>query len=94
MNPKWIQKVGRKNITDSSLYYYVSDDITSPFKPVDDIPIVKGSEKSRLYGTNFFPDPDEPQELIAYGWDYTIREFEISPPRLRGVWYDNSIEIV
>jgi beta-fructofuranosidase len=92
LNPKWIQKVGQEQISDSSLYWYVSDHITGPFKPVNEKPIVKGSEKTGMYGTNFFPAPDNPQEFIAYGWYYRRMTLAISPVyQVR--WNSHSIEI-
>ncbi len=92
LNPKWVQKVGKKNLSDSSLYWYISDHITGPFKPVNDKPIVKGSEKTGIYGTNFFPAPDNPEEFIAYGWYYRRMTLAISPT-VRVHWNSNSIEI-
>jgi beta-fructofuranosidase len=92
LNPKWVQKVGKDKITDSSVYWYVSDHITGPFKPVNDKPVVEGSERTGIYGTNFFPAPDNPEEFIAYGWYYKRMTLAISP-QVRVRWNNNSIEI-
>ncbi|MBW4506245.1 MAG: glycoside hydrolase family 68 protein [Scytonematopsis contorta HA4267-MV1] len=92
LNPKWLEKVGTDNITDSSLYWYVSDSITGPFEPVSEKPIVTGSEKTGIYGTNFFPAPDNPEEFIAYGWYY--RRMTLATAAVHQVRWDNdSIEI-
>ena len=93
MNPEWIQKVGKANLTDSSLYYYVSDSITGPYKPSGEKPIVRGSETTGLYGINFFPAPDKPEEFIAYGWYRYLYTIKISPSLFRVYWNNNLIEI-
>ncbi|MBW4440439.1 MAG: family 43 glycosylhydrolase [Plectolyngbya sp. WJT66-NPBG17] len=92
LNPKWLETVDRTEITDSTLYWYVSDRITGPFKPVSPVPIVKGSHRSGIYGTNFFPDPNDPNEFIAYGW-YCKRMTLAISPLLRVLWDADSIEI-
>ncbi|MBD2776044.1 glycoside hydrolase family 68 protein [Iningainema tapete] len=92
LNPKWIEKVGKDQITDSSLYWYVSDCITGPFKPVSEKPVVQGSEKTGMYGTNFFPSPDNPDEFIAYGWYYKRMTLALSPLH-RVCWNNHSISI-
>lgn len=94
MNPTWINKIGRNKLTDSSLYWYVSDNINGPFDPVSDYPVVKGSEKTRLYGTNFFTlFPDNPEELFAYGWNYASRQLEVSPSQFKAYWNNDEIII-
>ena len=92
LHPKWIEKVGRKNLTDSSLYWYISDNITGPFKPVSDKPVCRGSERTGIYGTNFFPASDKPEEFIAYGWYYRLMTLGISP-LVKVRWDNNSIKI-
>ncbi|MGI2904279.1 glycoside hydrolase family 68 protein, partial [Tolypothrix sp. VBCCA 56010] len=92
LNPKWIEKVGQEQITNSSLYCYVSDHITGPFKPVNEKPVVKGSDKTGMYGINFFSALDNPEEFIAYGWYHRRMTLAISPVyQVR--WNNNSIEI-
>lgn len=93
LNPKWVQKVGQDKLTDSSLYWYVSDRITGPFKPVSEVPVVKGSEKTEIYGTNFFLVSDKPEEFMAYGWYRKGMTLAISPT-VRVCWNNNSIEIM
>ena len=89
MNPKWLHRVKHKRITNSSLYWYISDSITGPFKPVnDDEYIVVGSEKTGMYGTNFLQIATEPEEFIAYGWYHRIHTLEVSPT-FRVIWNDN-----
>ena len=79
MNPKWMQKVKHKRITNSSLYWYISDSITGPFKPVNnDEYIVPASEKTGMYGTNFL-QVSTPEKFIAYGWYHRLHALEVSP---------------
>ncbi|KAF3889387.1 MULTISPECIES: family 43 glycosylhydrolase [Nostocales] len=78
-NPNWLQKVKHKRVTNSSLYWYIADNIAGPYEPVDnDEYIVKGSEKTGMYGTNFLQISDEPEEFIAYGWYHRIHALEVS----------------
>jgi beta-fructofuranosidase len=92
LNPRWSQSVDRSLITDSSLYWYVSDLITGPFKPVSQTPVVIGSHRSGIYGTNFFPAPDSVDEFIAYGW-YCRRMTLAISPLVRVVWDTDSLHI-
>lgn len=93
LNPKWLDKVGKEMISDSSLYWYVADDIAGPYLPVSEKPVVKGSEKTGLYGTNFFSAPNKPEELIAYGWYYRRMTLAILPiHQVR--WDERSLEII
>ena len=77
INPKWLKKVGRDGINGSSLHWYVSDKIMGPYKAVSEKPIVKGSDKTELYGTNFIQTPKG--EFIAYGFYQSTFTLEISP---------------
>ncbi|MBD2776137.1 family 43 glycosylhydrolase [Iningainema tapete] len=80
MNPKWLQQVKHKRVTSSSLYWYISDHITGPYQPIDkDECIVKGSEKTGMYGTNFLQVSTNPDKYIAYGWYHRLHTLEISP---------------
>lgn len=92
VNPQWIEKVGVDKVTDSSLYWYVSDTITGPFQPVSERPIVEGSEKTGIYGMNFFPALDNSEDFIAHGWRYRIFTLEVSPI-YQVQWQVNSITI-
>jgi beta-fructofuranosidase len=92
LNPKCLQKWTSKEVTNSSLYWYISDKITGPFKPASEFPVVRGSEKTGLYGTNFFPAPDFSEEFIAYGWYHRLSVLEVSPV-YRVHWNDNSLTI-
>lgn len=91
INPKWIDKVGRDRITESSLYWYVSDKITGSFEPVSEKPVVKGSEKTGLYGTNFLEDLNG--NLFAYGADYQSKTLVVSP-KFPVIWEGDSLEIL
>lgn len=93
MNSQWISQVGRHLLRDSSLYWYVADEITGPFEPVSDTPVVRGSKTTRMYGTNFFVVNETTEELIPYGWDYTLRELQISPSKFQVDFVRNSVEI-
>ncbi|NJM99357.1 MAG: beta-fructosidase [Phormidesmis sp. RL_2_1] len=57
VNPLWLAQVGADRVSDSTLYWYVSDAITGPFKPTSLLPVVPGSEITGLYGTTFSPLP-------------------------------------
>ena len=92
LNPKWVQKVGWEKLTNSSVYWYISDNLAGPFTPVSDKPVVKGSERTGMYGTNFFPVSDKPEKLFAYGWYPRWMATEISP-RFRVHWNNDSIRI-
>ena len=91
INPKWLEQVGKERITESSLYWYVSDRITGHFLPSGEKPIVKGSEKTNLYATNFTYDPHG--NLIAYGSHSLTPTIEVSP-RLRVRWDQEELEII
>jgi beta-fructofuranosidase len=79
MNPKWLQKIDSKRVTNSSLYWYVSDTMEGPYLPVnnDDF-IVKGSETTGMYGTNFLQVSTDPEEWIAYGWYHRLHALAVS----------------
>lgn len=80
MNPQWLEKLKHKKITNSSLYWYVSDNLTGPYEPVNDEDyVVTGSEKTGMYGTNFLQISTEPEKLIAYGWYHRLNALEVSP---------------
>lgn len=93
LNSKWLQQVGQERITASSLYWYTADNITGPFIPTSDKPIVIGSEKTEMYGTNFFPAPQKlKEEFIASGWFNWSFTLGVSPS-FRVMWNDSSIRI-
>jgi len=91
MNPQWIKQVGREGITGSSLYWYVSENITGPYVPTSAKPIVKGSDKTNLYATSFIEAPNG--ELIACGAPVLTYTLEVSP-RFPVCWENGSIEII
>lgn len=91
INPKWLEQVGKDQITESSLYWYVSDRITGTFLPSKEKPIVKGSEKTNLYATNLIDDPQG--NLIAYGSHSLTPSIEVSP-RWRVRWEKDDLEIL
>jgi beta-fructofuranosidase len=92
IHPSWKSKFDPRRIRESSLYWYVSDKITGPFKPVGDTPIVKNSEATGLYGTNFLPLPGKPGEFMAIGWYHRLHTLQVSP-KFKVDFSDDSIEI-
>jgi len=86
MNPQWIDGKRSHRVTNSSLYWYVSDHVTGPYSPVDpDNFIVPGSERTGLYGTAFLQASPSSDELIAYGWYHRLYTLEVGPT-FRAVW--------
>lgn len=92
LNPKWTDKVGWKNITNSSLYWYISDYIDGTFEPVSEKPVCLGSDRTGIYGTNFLAVAEDPEEFIAYGWYHRLIKLRISPV-FKVKWSNNSIVI-
>lgn len=79
MNPRWLKKVKEKRITNSSLYWYVSDKVEGPYAPVnEDDYIVRGSEKTGMYGTNFLQVSTQPEKFVAYGWYHRLHSLAVS----------------
>ncbi len=76
INQKWIKQVGKGRITNSSLYWYISDKVTGPFVPSSGKPVVKGSESTELYGTNIIEAPNG--KLIACGSNINTFTLEVS----------------
>ncbi len=91
INPKWVQQIGNGQITHSSLYWYISDNITGTFLPSSPMPVVKGSKDIGLYGTSFVEAPDG--KLIACGTNIDTFTLEVSE-RFPVRWENNSIEIL
>lgn len=91
INPQWLDKVGRDRITSSSLYCYVSETITGPFKPEVEKPVVQGSENTGLYGTSLIEGPDG--QFYACGCYYNTATLEVGT-RFPVRWEENYIEIV
>jgi hypothetical protein len=103
VNPLWLDQVGPHRVSDSTLYWYVSDSITGPFKPTSALPVVPGSETTGLYGTTFstLPELESWEEiggasevkLTVLGWyskDYRLaiaQEFQ-------GIWDASGLRIV
>lgn len=90
VNPQWLKSLKHKRITNSSLHWYISDNVTGPYKPVnDDDFIVRGSEKTGMYGINFLEISKDPEELIAYGWYHRIHTLAITKA-FKVTWKDNT----
>jgi len=80
VNPRWLDEIGADTVTDSTLYWYVSDRITGPFQPISDRPIVPGSNQTGLYGSQFFPlaHIDEHYRMVVLGWFYETYQLAIA----------------
>lgn len=80
VNPQWLAEIGADAVTDSTLYWYVADQITGPFQPVATVPIVPGSNTTGLYGTQFFPlrQTAETHEMAVFGWYHKTYKLAIS----------------
>lgn len=90
--PEFIQKLDRRKVKPSSLYWFTSNQVAGPFEPASSTPVVEGSEKTGIYGTNFFPDPERPDELIACGWYHRLHTLQVSP-HFKVHWTPDSLEI-
>lgn len=103
INPTWLEKIGSAKITDSTLYWYACDQITGPFLPVSELPVVLGSRATGLYGTTFFPLHDRGDwqgtaqvnelELTVLGWYYDRYQLAVSQ-EFRAVWTAQGLDIV
>ncbi len=90
INPKWLERVGSTQISLSSLYWYTSDCVTGPYVPSSATPVVKGSDRTGLYGTNFIVGPDG--NLFACGCNRATMTLEVTP-RFPVIWNQNRLEI-
>jgi len=58
---------------------YISDRIECPYQPVNNNNfIVRGSERTGMYGINFLQVSTEPEEFVAYGWDHKLHTLGVS----------------
>lgn len=79
LNPRWLAKVNARRITNSTLYWYVADQITGPYQPMLlDESIVPGSDRLGMYGMNFLPVDDQLHDFIAYGWYHRLHTLGVS----------------
>ncbi|MDJ0695551.1 family 43 glycosylhydrolase [Mastigocoleus sp. MO_188.B34] len=91
LNPKWVEKVDG-NVTDSSIHWYVADEIAGPYKPVSSHPIIPSSMRTGLYASHFLPMSDNLDELLLYGWYFRFSTLEVSP-KFRVKWEGDNIQI-
>jgi len=64
----------------------VSDNVEGPYQPINNDFIVRGSEKTGMYGTNFLQISTAPEEYIAYGWYHRLHALEVSSAyRVNGI---------
>ncbi|KAM3096680.1 family 43 glycosylhydrolase [Phormidesmis sp. 146-35] len=92
LNPNWLSRVRPKHLRESSVYWLVSNSMTGPFRPVSEIPMVNGSQKTGLYATNFLQIQNEPEEWIAMGWYHRIYALQVAP-RFQVQFGDQEINI-
>lgn len=92
LNPAWLAQVNSRRITNSTLYWYVSDAVTGPYRPMfADESIVAGSDRVGMYGINFLPVDDgyasseRFDDFVAYGWYHRLHTLGVSPA-LRASW--------
>ena len=87
-NPDWLKTTQQKRINNSSLYWYVSDQLTGDYQPIDSQNfVVSGSETTGLYGTSLLQTSTNPEEYIAYGWYHRLHTLELSKT-FRLQWQD------
>jgi Glycosyl hydrolases family 32 N-terminal domain len=85
VNPIWLSQIGADRVSDSTLYWYVSNSITGPFEPISSLPVVPGSESTGLYGTTFSPLP------VLENWQQIHSASEVKLAVLG--WYSNSFRL-
>lgn len=106
VDPAWLAQVGPQNVGDSTLYWYVADDITGPFTPIADLPVVPGSQETGLYGTSFFKlpskavgskgtvfKPSDAVEMTVLGWYHQNYRLAIAQ-EFSAIWTPESLRIV
>ena len=103
VDPEWVTSERDKRVTDSTLYWYVSDRPTGPFRAADSLPTVPGSESTGLYGTTFSPQypkstwtqiaASQVASLNAIGWYSKTYQLEISQ-RFTAVWSNTDLRLV
>lgn len=93
LNPRWRRGLDPQHITNSSLYWYVADEVTGPYQPIAaGASIVPGSERTGLYGTNLLPLPPDLSEFTAYGWYHRLHILEVAPT-FRASWNESGLQI-
>ncbi|KAM3093757.1 beta-fructosidase [Phormidesmis sp. 146-35] len=86
LNPSWLSQVNSRYITNSTLYWYVSDAVTGPYLPMfENESIVPGSDRVGMYGMNFLPVTERLDDFIAYGWYHRLHTLGVSSA-LRATW--------
>jgi beta-fructofuranosidase len=90
MNPRWIERVGREELTFSSLYWFACDRVTGPYEPMGEKPVVKGSDRTNLYGTSLIQGKDG--NFFAVGSYYKSQTLAVSA-HIPVVWEEDTLEI-
>ncbi|MEB3355572.1 MAG: hypothetical protein VKK04_02410, partial [Synechococcales bacterium] len=91
INPTWLERVGLEGITESTLYWFTSPHLAGPYQAAAEKPVVVGSDRTGLYGTQIVPGPDG--QLYAFGAYHTSFTLEVSP-RFPLRWRQGVPEIV
>ena len=67
LHPDWRSRLVPRRLSESSMFCYVADAITGPYRPFpEDEPFVWGSERTRLTRSGLFFDSSK-QKLFVYG---------------------------
>lgn len=67
LHPEWRSRLVPRRLSESSMFCYVADSITGPYRPFpDDEPFVWGSERTRLARSGVFFDHPK-RTLFVYG---------------------------
>jgi len=77
INPAWIRKVGLDGLSNSTLYWFTSPNLAGPYQAATEKPIVVGSDRTGIYGTQLVPGPDG--RLYAFGARPSTFTLEVSP---------------
>ena len=71
LHPEWRSRLMPRRLSGSSMFCYVSDSITGPYRPFpEDEPFVWGSERTRLMRSGIFVNmqkPEQKQKIFIYG---------------------------
>ena len=93
LNPVWLEKIGRRRVRESCVYWLVSDRITGPYQPMSDYPIIEGSASTGMYATNLFAVQEQPDEYIAIGWYHRLYSLQVSQ-RYKVQFGSNKLKVI
>lgn len=93
LHPDWRSRLVPRRLSESSMFCYVSDSITGPYRPFpEDEPFVWGSERTRLARSGIFFDNPH-RQLFAYG-DYPQSQLLEVSKRFQIGWNGTKIGIM